>query len=348
MQLSFITLALAFSALSVSAAPHSLAERAGKGGDKGNANKGNANNNNKGNAADAKAGGGGGDLQTSLTLDPSVLAKGFESDGQAQQEAGQVPSLTSRNNFINFCATTKLPITNGQQIKGGSCNPAPMGVIAGTDKMPASKFTFPKNMQTIKANQQFDIQMAIQNIVTGNFVNPNTNYYAAPQHTDDSGTIIGHSHFVVEKLDTIDQTKPTNPGTFAFFKGVNTPAKNGVLSVSVDKGLPAGIYRLASINAAANHQPVLVAIAQHGSLDDMVYFFVTEDGQPDAAAAGAQGNGTAAAGAAAGDAAAKGGAADAAKGGAAGAAKGGQAQAAKGAKGQGGKGAAGKGKGGKN
>ncbi|TFY72247.1 hypothetical protein EVG20_g755 [Dentipellis fragilis] len=237
---------------------------------------GNNNNNNGGNN--------GGDLQTSLTLDPSVLAKGFESDGQAQQEAGQVPSLTSSNNFINFCATTKLPITNGQQIKTGSCNPAPMGVIASTNNMPASKFVFPKNMQTVKANSKITVQMAINNLETGNFVNANSNYYSAPQQVNAQGNVVGHSHFVIEKLDAIDQTKPTNPGTFAFFKGVNTAAKNGVLSVDLDAGLPEGVYRLASINAAANHQPVLVAIAQHGSLDDMVYFFVTADGQPSAAA----------------------------------------------------------------
>jgi hypothetical protein len=43
------------------------------------------------------------------------------------------------------------------------------------------------------------------------------------------------------------------------------------LSASVPNGVPAGAYRICSINTAANHQPVLVAIAQHGSLDDCVY-----------------------------------------------------------------------------
>jgi hypothetical protein len=36
-------------------------------------------------------------------------------------------------------------------------------------------------------------------------------------------------------------------------------------------GLPAGAYRMCSINSSTNHQPVLVNIAQHGSLDDCVY-----------------------------------------------------------------------------
>ncbi|TDL28947.1 hypothetical protein BD410DRAFT_760730 [Rickenella mellea] len=263
-------------------------------------------------AAGAAAGGkaaNSGDPQSSLTLDPKVVSTGFEQDGQAVPEAGQVPSLTSSNNFINFCLTTNKPLTNGQQVKTGSCNTAPMGVIAATTNMPSSKFTFPKNGDTIAANTNFTITMAIQHIQTGNFVNAQSNYYAAPQQVNGQGDIIGHSHFVIEKLTSLDQTTPTDPGTFTFFKGVNTPAAGGVLSVPVPGGVPAGVYRIASINAAMNHQPVLVAIAQHGSLDDMCYFTATDGGA--AAAGGAAAGGAAAGGAAAGGAAAggKGGAA---------------------------------------
>jgi len=59
-----------------------------------------------------------------------------------------------------------------------------------------------------------------------------------------------------------------------FFKGVNGAAVNGVVSEQVANGLPAGVYRLCSINTDANHAPCLVAVAQHGSLDDCVYFSV--------------------------------------------------------------------------
>ena len=59
-------------------------------------------------------------LDISAALDPSVIATGFEQNGQAVAEPGQVPSLTSSNNFINFCATTNQPITNGKQITTGS------------------------------------------------------------------------------------------------------------------------------------------------------------------------------------------------------------------------------------
>jgi hypothetical protein len=209
-----------------------------------------------------------------LALAAAVLATGFELDGQQVPAAGQVASLTSKNNFINFCLTVNKPITNGQQIKTGSCNPAPMGVIAATTNIPSSKFVFPANGATVQANTNFTVQMAINNLETGNFVNAESNYYSAPQQVDSSGNIIGHSHVVIQKLDSLDQTTALDPNVFAFFKGINGAAVNGVITADVTGGLEAGAYRMASINAAANHQPCLVAVAQHGSIDDMVYFTV--------------------------------------------------------------------------
>jgi hypothetical protein len=233
-------------------------------------------------------GNGGNDAQTSLTLDPAVIAKGFAQNGQETQEPGQVASITSTNNFINFCKGNT--ITNGQQIAAGSCNPAPMGEIPSSDNMPSCKFTNPKNLDTIKANTAFTIEMAIKGMQTGFFVNAEQNYFAAPQQLNAKGQIQGHSHVVIEAIKALDSTTPLNPLKFAFFKGLNSAASGGVLSANVTNGLPAGVYKLSSINSAANHQPVLVPIAQHGSLDDAVYFTVTDDGK----AAG--GNGGAAAG----------------------------------------------------
>jgi hypothetical protein len=230
----------------------------------------------------------GGDPQTSLTLDPAVIATGFENDGQDVPAAGQVPSLTSSNNFINFCLTVpNLPITNGKQITTGSCNPAPIGVIPSVDKMPSSKFVFPTNFGAVKVNTAFTIQMAISNLQTGNFVNAQANYFAAPQVLNTDGVIIGHSHVVIEKLDSFGQTTPTNPKVFAFFKGLNLAAVNGIMSTDVTAGLPEGSYKISSINAAMNHQPAIVPVAQHGSLDDAVYFSVTQDGNPPPGAVGA-------------------------------------------------------------
>ncbi|KAF9506996.1 hypothetical protein BS47DRAFT_1304542 [Hydnum rufescens UP504] len=217
--------------------------------------------------------------QTSLTLDPSQVQPNLANDGQAVPEAGQVPSLTSTNNFINFCLTQKTALTNGQQVKTGmycfaaSCRTILIRWAAfwRPPIFPSSKFVFPTNNANLAVDTTFTIKMAIKNMVTGNFVNAQANYYAAPCQVDNTGTVIGHSHVVVEALPAIDSTAVTNPTTFQFFKGLNAAAVNGVLTADVTGGLPAGAYRLASINTCANHQPVLGSIAQHGSFDDMVY-----------------------------------------------------------------------------
>lgn len=109
----------------------------------------------------------------------------------------------------------------------------------------------------------------------GSFTNAQTNYYAAPAQVNDAGTIIGHTHVVIEPLTALDQTEPADPKSFAFFKGVNTPPNgDGVVTADVTKGLAAGAYRLFSINTSSNHQPVLASVAQHGSMDDGIYFTV--------------------------------------------------------------------------
>ncbi|KAE9394318.1 hypothetical protein BT96DRAFT_886646 [Gymnopus androsaceus JB14] len=219
------------------------------------------------------------DAQSSLLLDPSVIATGFLQNGQSgTPEAGQVASLTSNNNFINYCLTQNVPITNGLQLLGGSCNPAPIGTIPAVTEMPSAKFSNPANGDTIPANTDFTITMNVNNLITGNFVNADESYFAAPQQVDaTSGQIIGHTHVVMELLSDLGQTTPTNPQVFAFFKGVDAAAVNGAVTVDVTSGVPDGAYRLCSINSSSNHQPVIVAVAQHGALDDCVYFTASGD-----------------------------------------------------------------------
>ncbi|KAF9477506.1 hypothetical protein BDN70DRAFT_837674 [Pholiota conissans] len=227
-----------------------------------------------GNGGNNAAGGKGntGNPQTSTTLDPRVIASGFANNGQDVPTAGQVPSLTSTNNFINFCLTVpNLPITNGKQITTGSCNPAPIGVIPSVDNMPSSKFTFPANFGTVKANTAFTVSMAIQNMQTGFFVNAQQNYFAAPQQLNSAGQIQGHSHIVIEQLSSLTQTTPTDPKKFAYFKGLNAAASGGKLTADITDGLAVGVYKLSSINTSSNHQPAIVPVAQHGSLDDSIY-----------------------------------------------------------------------------
>lgn len=222
--------------------------------------------------------------QTSLTLLSSLVAPNFAQNGQNvnTSQAGEFPSLTSTNNFINFCATlSNLPITNGQQIKGGSCNPAPMGAIPSTSNMPSAKFVSPNNLAVLPANTTFQVTLAMKGIQTGFFVNPDTNYFSAPQQIDPTtGQIQGHAHIVIEALQSLTQTTPTDPNKFAYFLGLNSKADaKGQLHANITGGLPEGTYKMSTIVTAMNHQPVLVAVAQHGALDDQIYFTVAASGQ---------------------------------------------------------------------
>jgi len=231
---------------------------------KGNKNQGGGNNNT------AAGGNGGADPQTSTTLDPSVIQK---INGKANG-TGEADSLVSTNNFINFCVGNKQGLTNGQQVKAGSCNPTPMGNIPSNTNMPSCKFANPPNGADIPANTAFNVVMNIKGMETGLFTNAANTYFAAPQQLNAQGQVRGHSHVVIESLSAVDATTPTDPTVFAFFKGLNSAATGGQLTATVDKGLPAGAYRLASINTAANHQPILVPVAQRGSIDDAIYFTV--------------------------------------------------------------------------
>jgi hypothetical protein len=209
-----------------------------------------------------------------LVLEQSVIAKNFAANGLANATPGQIASATSTNNFINFCKDflPGLPLMNGVQVKTGSCNPVPMGIIAANTNMPSVKFVNPKNFATLKADTAFTIDLATKHIVLGSFVNAQENYFAAPQEVDKNGDIIGHTHVVIEQLKTLGSTEVLDPLKFAFFKGVNDKADgNGQVHVPVTAGLKEGVYRLSTINSAANHQPVLVSVAQHGSLDDAIY-----------------------------------------------------------------------------
>ncbi|KAJ6482941.1 hypothetical protein C8R47DRAFT_981767, partial [Mycena vitilis] len=206
-------------------------------------------------------------------LDSSVVCDEFLDDGQQPPVTGQSASSTSGNNYINFCALTLpgTPLTNGEQVTTGSCNPTPIGTIPSAENMPSAKFTFPRNMATIPANVPINISMALQGMQAGSFTNAQKTYFAAPQFLNQQGQIVGHTHFVVEALTSIDQTTPTNPKNFIFFKGINDAGVNGILSTPVATGFPAGAYRVCSINSASTHQPVIVPVAQHGSLDDCSY-----------------------------------------------------------------------------
>lgn len=215
--------------------------------------------------------------QTSLTLDPAVISDGFKNDGQDNiTSPNQAPSGTSSNNWINFCKTVDKPLTNGRQIPGGSCNTAPIGVIPSTNNMPSAKFIFPPNFERLAKKSAFTISIAINHLETGWFTNPQETYMSSPQQLNSNGDVLGHSHVVIEQLTGFGQTTPTDPTMFTFFKGLNDPAVNGVLSCDVTGGLAVGYYRAAVIHSGANHQPIALPTPQRGAMGDMVYFSVVE------------------------------------------------------------------------
>ncbi|KAK7466412.1 hypothetical protein VKT23_005134 [Stygiomarasmius scandens] len=234
------------------------------------------------------------DSQESLTLNPAVIASSFSDDGQNPPVKGQTGSLTSQNNFINFCALFKVPLTNGLQLSNNaSCNPVPIGVLPSADLIPSSKFRFPLNGDILQADIGFSVSLKINNLNTGVSISSLVNFLSAPQQLDDGGKILGHSAVVIEQLSSFQQTGPTSPSRFAFYKGLTIPSQAGVVSADVDGGLAPGFYRLSSITTSVNHASVQVPELAHGAIDDAVYFTVTTDGNPPGKSSLGSGSGTA-------------------------------------------------------
>ncbi|ORY34196.1 hypothetical protein BCR39DRAFT_556591 [Naematelia encephala] len=195
-----------------------------------------------------------------LTLDKSLL---LTTQSNANATAGQAASAVSNNNFISFCEGKTL--TNGQQVKGGSCAVTPLGDIPASTNMVSATFTNPPNMGTIPAGKTFTISLATQNILLGSFTDAQADYYAAPQQVDKaSGNIIGHAHIAIQKMPSITSTQVLDPQTFDFFKGMDNSDVNGISSVDVEGGLEAGAYRMCTIMSSSNHASVVLAVAQRG------------------------------------------------------------------------------------
>ncbi|KAF9479583.1 hypothetical protein BDN70DRAFT_686268 [Pholiota conissans] len=180
----------------------------------------------------------------------------------------QVPSLTSTNNFINFCVDSTL--TNGKPSQQSTCNSAPMGHIPSRQNIPSTRIRGPRNGDVFLENMSISVTLATNNLATGNAVNPDTNYLAAPQQLDSNGLVLGHYHLIVDALESFGQASPTDPTKPIFSAELGTPTQ----SLSTTISLPIGFYRISAIAHAANHQPVIPPIDQHGSLNDVVYIIV--------------------------------------------------------------------------
>ncbi|KAG7009194.1 hypothetical protein G7Y79_00003g010620 [Physcia stellaris] len=231
------------------------------------------------NAGATGTGGAGGNNGAAATLNADALQTGSgltgQQNGASGIKAGQAPSQTDTANFINFCSGKTL--TNGKQVKTGSCNGIPMGDIPATTNMVSTIITNPGPGDDLPANQDFNVQFQVANLKAGVFTNPDETYYIAPQALDpQSNNIIGHVHVTIQTLgDNLAPKAAPDATTFVFFKGVDDDGDgNGGLQATVAGGLPAGSYRVCTMSAAANHQPVNMPVAQRGAQDDCTKFTV--------------------------------------------------------------------------
>lgn len=169
--------------------------------------------------------------------------------------------LTSdQANFINVC--TGKTLTNGKQVTGGSCNGVTMGDIPSNQNMISAIVQFPGPGQDLQANSPFTVKVQLQNLVAGSFTDAQGTYYSAPQALQ-GGNVVGHCHVTIQDLGgSLSPQQPPDPKTFNFFKGINDNGNGqGLLSAAVASGLPAGFYRVCTMNSASNHQPVLMPVS---------------------------------------------------------------------------------------
>ncbi|KAL8381833.1 hypothetical protein RB595_005878 [Gaeumannomyces hyphopodioides] len=187
---------------------------------------------------------------------------------------GLSPSETDSQNFINFCKGRTT--TDGKQNTAGSCNPIPLGRIPSTAQMPSAIITRPGHGARLPAGAAVDVVVVVRKLDAGYLVNPAAAYYTAPQDLDAQGRIQGHLHITVQRLAAgYGATVPPDPTDFVFFKGLDDPLNEmGELVTEVPGGLPAGVYRICTMMAARNHQPVVMPVANRGAQDDCVRFEV--------------------------------------------------------------------------
>lgn len=138
----------------------------------------------------------------------------------------------------------------------------------------------PKPGQVIEANTTFNVAVQTRNLNAGHFVNPTTNYYSAPQDLDEQGNVIGHCHITIQEIGDFETTTPPDPSVFAHFKGIDDAGNGrGLLTHEVTGGLGPGVYRVCTMIAAQNHQPVNMPVAQRGAQDDCTKFEILVRGK---------------------------------------------------------------------
>ncbi|CAG8591037.1 5665_t:CDS:1 [Ambispora gerdemannii] len=171
----------------------------------------------------------------------------------------------------HVCDVSKIKTkANGTQLKNGgrSCSDTQIGEIPDVSQMVSSLITTPENGQVLKANTPFTVSVISANLATGNFDDPETEYYKFSQQLNKKGFIKGHTHITVQRL--ISTKSAPDARDPIFFKGLNNITKESTLSVEVTPGLIPGIYRICTMTASFAHQPLIMPVAKRGAQDDCI------------------------------------------------------------------------------
>lgn len=79
------------------------------------------------------------------------------------------------------------------------------GQIPAKENMVSTIIVSPQHNENIPdAHKEFEVIIAVDNLKTGHFTNPNLTYYSAPQQLSNDGIIIGHSHITIQVLNASD------------------------------------------------------------------------------------------------------------------------------------------------
>ncbi|KAJ3124977.1 hypothetical protein HK098_000697 [Nowakowskiella sp. JEL0407] len=204
-----------------------------------------------------------------------------------------VPGNVDGNNFkpfpqSDFCKKSGQAESDGSQNKAGACSSTPMGQIPSVDKMVSTLIINPDSGAKVDASKDNTVTIAISNLATGFFDDPQKQYYLFPQTLNGQGIIQGHQHITVQKMNG---KAVLDAKVFAFFKGLNAASPDGkTLSVTIPAGTlrENGQHRICSLSGTFSHQPVVMPVAQRGAQDDCIRVDVFNAGKvppPPAAAA---------------------------------------------------------------
>ncbi|KAL4785903.1 hypothetical protein BJX76DRAFT_346665 [Aspergillus varians] len=215
-----------------------------------------------------------------VVLETDNIQTASQHDGlPSNNSMGYAPSATDAANFINYCG--KRILTNGESFKQGSCNGIVMGDIPSEQNMVSTVITHPSPGQILPAKTSFAVKFKTLNLIAGSVTNPNSTLYSAPQALQD-GKVVGHVHVTIQPLADysngdggVDHMSPPDPAKFVFFQTVFGAGDGaGGVSIVVDGGLPPGFYRVCTMVAASNHQPVVMPVVERGAQDDCQKFRV--------------------------------------------------------------------------